>query len=149
MTKMDSFRVKLSPPELAELNRQFPISQGSNQIGSRALEIVKKHFRRVYPNCSFIPAANGADLAVAVDGALPKQYEVKGTAGPSIAWQKLKVSSKPSHDLLVSGGASVLRVTNVFGEEPVVFELRCGLDFRLEPEPRWCVKPYGDSARRG
>ena len=43
--------------------------------------------------------------------------------------------------LLVGGKASVLRVTKVYSDEPVVFELRCGRDFRLEPEARWCVKP--------
>src|SRR5881628_2452153 len=109
---MDSFRVKLNPSELAELNRRFPVSEGSNQIGQRALEIVKTHFRRAHPGCSFIPAARGADLAVIIEGAEPKHYEVKGTANSGIAWQQLKVSSQSSYDLLVSGRASVLRVTN-------------------------------------
>jgi hypothetical protein len=80
-------------------------------------------------------------MAVRLDGNAPTQFEVKGTAAGDIAWQQLKVSSGASHDLLVSGKASVLRVTNVYGEEPIVFELRCGKDFRLEPEARWCVRP--------
>lgn len=62
---------------------------------------------------------------------------MKGTAAGDIAWQQLKVSSQAIHDLLVSGKASVLRVTTVYGDEPVVFEMRCGQDFRLEPEARW------------
>jgi hypothetical protein len=138
---MDTFRVRLSSDEFASLNQRFPVSEGSNQIGGRAVEIVKAHFRRKHPGCQFVTADRGADLAVLLDGSVPKQFEIKGTAGPDIAWQKLKVSSQASHDLLACGKASVLRVTNVYGEEPVVFELRCGQDFHLEPELRWCVKP--------
>jgi hypothetical protein len=138
---MDTFQVRLRPDEFANLNERFPVSEGSNQIGGRAVEVVKTHFRRKHPGCQFVAAARGADLAVLLDGAVRKQFEVKGTAAPDIAWQKLKVSSKASYDLLASGKASVLRVTNVYSEEPIVFELRCGQDFRLEPEARWCVKP--------
>jgi len=138
---MDKFRVQLSPEEFAALNLRFPISEGSNQIGGRAVEIVKTHFRREHPTCQFVAASSGADLGVMFDANVLRQYEVKGTAGSDIGWQKLKVSSQASYDLLTSGRASVLRVTNVYDQEPVVFELRCGRDFRLEPEARWCVKP--------
>ena len=138
---MDSFRVKLTEQDLENLNNSFPVSQGSNQIGQRAIAIVKIHFRRVHPSSSFVDPVRGADLAVALDGGAARQFEVKGTADGAIAWQQLKVSSQASHDLLASGGASVLRVTSVYTEEPVIFELRCGRDFRLEPEARWCIKP--------
>lgn len=138
---MESFRVKLTAKELATLNERFPVSQGSNQIGGRAIEIVRLHFRRTDPTCEFVPPVAGADLAVLLHGEQAKQFEVKGTASAGIAWQQLKVSSKASHALLTSGGASVLRVTSVYENEPVVFELLCGRDFRLEPEARWCVKP--------
>jgi hypothetical protein len=135
---MDIFRVKLSPDEFADLNLRFPASERSNQIGGRALET---QFRRTHPGCEFVAAARGADLAILLDGNDPMQFEVKGTAAGNIAWQQLKVSSQASHDLLGAGKASVLRVTKVYGDEPVVFELRCGRDFGLEPEARWCVKP--------
>jgi hypothetical protein len=138
---MNRFRVELSPDEFADVNRRFPVSEGSNQIGGRAIEIVKMHFRRTRPGCQFVAAAPGADLVVLLDGKAPIQFEVKGTAGGDSAWQQLKVSSQASHDLLVSGKASVLRVTTVYGDEPILFELRCGQDFRLEPEARWCVRP--------
>jgi len=138
---MESFRVKLTEEEWSFLNTRFPVSDGSNQIGGRAIEIVRIHFRREDPTCKFVSAAAGADLAIILAGDEPRQFEVKGTASDNLAWQQLKVSSKASHDLLTSGAASVLRVTNVYGQEPVVFELRCGRDFRLEPEARWCVKP--------
>src|SRR5262245_3433047 len=77
---MNRFRVELSPDEFADLNRRFPVSEGSNQIGGRAIEIVKMHFRRTHPGCQFVAAARGADLAVALDGKAPIQFEVKGTA---------------------------------------------------------------------
>jgi hypothetical protein len=139
--EMESFRVKLTDKELAGLNQRFPASQGSNQIGDRAIEIVRLHFRRTYPTCQFVPPVAGADLAVLLHGEQAKQFEVKGTASAGIAWQQLKVSSQASHGLLTSGGASVLRVTSVYGDEPTVFELLCGRDFLLKPEARWCVKP--------
>ena len=59
-------------------------------------------------------------------------FKIKGTADSDIAWQQLKVSSKSRHALLTSGLASVLRVTDVFGREPVVHELRHGRDFLFE-----------------
>jgi hypothetical protein len=138
---MDSFRVKLAPEQLLELNRQFPPSRGSGDIGKRAVEIVKMYFRSAYPNCTFTSPQSGADLAVSTGQNAIRQYEVKGTADEQIAWQQLKVSSKASYDLLTSCAASVLRVTDVYGDEPVVYELRCGVDFSLEPEARWCMRP--------
>lgn len=78
---MNFFPVKLNPSELEELNRRFPLSQGSNQIGQRAIEIVKTHFRRVHAGCSFVPAARGADVAIVLGGTEPNQYEVNGNCG--------------------------------------------------------------------
>jgi len=137
---MESFRVQLRSSELTDLNEKFPASAGSGDIGKRAIEIVKLHFQRVHTGCSFVSPRAGADMALVV-GPNCTQYEVKGTAAKGLAWQQLKVSSQASHDLLTSGGAAVLRVTEVYSDEPVVYELRCGVDFRLEPEARWCVKP--------
>lgn len=138
---MDSFRVKLTAAELTELNTRFPPSRGSSDIGKRAVEIIKCHFRGRHPSYRFADPPRGADLAVVVDAADTRVFEVKGTADQGIAWQQLKVSSQSSHDLLAGGSASVLRVTDVYSEEPVVYELRHGEDFRLEPEARWTFKP--------
>lgn len=138
---MHSFRVKLNLEEFQQLNGRFPPSRGSGDIGKRAVEIVKIHFRRSHPGCTFIAPQRGADLAVVLEPTGPRQFEVKGTADASIAWQQLKVSSKASYELLTRCEASVLRVTDVYGDEPIVYELRCGVDFRLEPEPRWCFRP--------
>ncbi len=82
---MDSFRVKLSPAEFAELNSRFPPSRGSGDIGKRAVEIVKNHFRGRYPGCRFVDPPRGADLALVLDTAGPKLFEVKGTADSDIA----------------------------------------------------------------
>ena len=138
---MGSFRVELNPAEFAELNRRFPPSRGSGDIGKRAVEIIKIHFRARDPGCKFVDPPRGADLAVVLEAARPELFEIKGTANAEIAWQQLKVSSQSSYDLLTGGLASVLRVTDVYGEKPVVYELRCGQDFRLEPEARWTFKP--------
>jgi hypothetical protein len=137
---MDSFPVALSPKEFRDLNGRFPTSSGSGDIGKRALAIVQLHFQRSHPGCTFVKPKPGADLAVIIDAVDARQFEVKGTAARTMAWAQLKVSSKASYELL-SNGASVLRVTDVYGRAPVVYELRCGVDFRLEPEARWSVKP--------
>ena len=138
---MNSFQVKLSEADFVDLNGRFPQSQGSSDIGKRAVEIVKHHFRGQQPGCRFVDPPRGADLAVVPpDAARPNVFEVKGTAEADIAWQQLKVSSQSSYNLLTSGSASVLRVTDVYSREPVVFELRHGQDFRLEPEARWTFK---------
>src|SRR5215475_12751066 len=107
---MDSFRVKLDPEELLQLNGRFPRSRSSGDIGKRAVEIVKLHFRRSHPGCTFVTPERGADLAVVLEPTGPRQFEVKGTADSSIAWQQLKVSSKASYNLLTTCEASVLRV---------------------------------------
>ncbi len=138
---MDTLRTALTANQFSELNQRFPSSRGSGDIGKRAVEIMKCHFRNQNPGCRFVDPPSGADLAVLPAGAAaPKLFEVKGTADGDIAWQQLKVSSQSSHDLLTRGSASVLRVTDVFGQEPVVHELRHGIDFRLEPEARWTFK---------
>jgi hypothetical protein len=137
---INSFPVKLSVDELADLNKKFPRSRGSGDIGKRAIEIVMNHFRRSDPTCKFVKPQPGADLAVVLGSSGAKQFEVKGTADAGLAWQQLKVSSKASYDLLTTCSATVLRVTDVYGAEPVVYELQCGRDFQLEPEARWSFK---------
>ena len=144
---MTTISVSLTANELADLNRRFPASRGSGDIGKRAVEIVKRYYQSRHPGCEFVKPPLGADLAVVVEGASPIAFEVKGTAESDMAWAQLKCSSKTSHGLLVSGEASVLRVTNVFGAEPVVFELRHGIDFRLEPEARWTFKAIRGAGR--
>ena len=82
---------------------------------------------------------DGVDLRVTIDGNT-ERIEVKGTKDSDIAWQKLKVSSKKSHDALVKGDATIYRVVDVDSADPRVHILIYGEDFTLEPEPRWAVK---------
>ena len=139
--EMDTFRITLTTDEFSALNEKFPSSRGSGDIGKRAVEIIRCHFKNQNPGCSFVETPNGADLVVLPVGAtMPMVFEIKGTADPDIARQQLKVSSKSSHALLTSGLASVLRVIDVFGREPVVHELRHGKASWLEPEAGWTFK---------
>jgi hypothetical protein len=135
---MRSFTVRLTSVEKAALDAKHPPSSSSSDIGKRAIEIVKCYFRATSPGCSFVVPPKGGDLAVLETGSMvAKVFEVKGTSDSGLAWQKLKVSSKHSHALLASGEASVLRVTEVYGVEPLVFEMHHGQDFLLKREDRW------------
>jgi hypothetical protein len=118
---------------------------GSNKTKSltteqKALAIVRGLLKTAYGEDVLIEEdRDGVDLRVTIDGKT-ERIEVKGTQDFDIAWQKLKVSSKKSHDALVSGDASIYRVVDVDSANPRVYILTHGEDFTLEPEPRWAVK---------
>ena len=106
----------------------------------KALNIVRALLKDRYGEDVVIEEdRDGADLRVMIDGKT-ERIEVKGTKDSDIAWHKLKVSSKKSHDALVSGAASIYRVVDVDSANPCVHILIYGEDFILEPEPRWAVK---------
>lgn len=106
----------------------------------KALNIVRALLKDRYGEDVVIEEdRDGADLRVTIDGNT-ERIEVKGTKDSEIAWQKLKVSSKKSHDALVSGDASIYRVVDVDSADPRVYILIYGEDFTLEPETRWAVK---------
>jgi hypothetical protein len=99
------------------------------------------------PQCAFVDAPLGADLSVVLSGGSPPlSIEIKGTASPDLAWQKLKVSSKHSWDLLANQGIPVYRVCNVFERTPSIYILLHGRDFILEPEARWTFKRLPSAA---
>jgi len=78
------------------------------------VEIVRCHFKKQNPGYRFVETPSGADLAVLpVDAAMPMVFEIKGTADSDIAWQKLKVSSKSSHALLMSPNVEMRPLRNV------------------------------------
>lgn len=139
-TDMERYLVVLSDTEFAELNRIFPFGEGSGLIGRRAAAIVRIHFQRRDPRCSFLPCPPGVDLQVALTDAEPLPVEIKGTAARDLSWQQLKVSSKTSHKLLCEG-MPVYRVCSVFEQELEIYVLHHGIDFTLEPEARWMFKP--------
>lgn len=106
----------------------------------KALNIVRALLKDRYGQDVVIEEdKGGVDLRVTIDGKT-ERIEVKGTKDSDIAWQKLKVSSKKSHDALVSGDATIYRVVDVDSANPRVHILIYGEDFTLEPEPRWAVK---------
>lgn len=108
----------------------------------RAEEIVKIYFRRIDPKCNFSRPRNGADLEVLFSNGQDRLVlEIKGTEASTVAWQKLKVSSKHSWRHLVEERIPLYRVTSVFGKSPSIIELLHDRDFTLEPEPRWSIKP--------
>ena len=83
---------------------------------------------------------DGVDLKASCNGKTTR-IEVKGTKAKDIAWNKLKVSSLKSYKALKSGSASMYRVVDVESKNLKIYVLEHGRDFRLEPEPRWSVKP--------
>ena len=106
----------------------------------KALAIVRSLLKDKYgQDVSIEEDRDGVDLRVAIDGKI-ERIEVKGTKDSDIAWQKLKVSSKKSHDAIVSGDATIYRVVDVDSADPRVYILIYGEDFTLEPEPRWAAK---------
>lgn len=82
---------------------------------------------------------DGADLKISVDGRI-ERVVVKGTESPTLDWRELKVSSRESHDALISGDALMYRVVDVSGPNPRIYVLTYGRHFTLEPEPRWAIK---------
>ncbi len=137
---MEHYQIELTNSEFEQLNAQYPESDGSGLIGKRAEEIVKIHFIRRDPRCSFESPDLGADLKVVLPGAEPLLVEVKGTASEGLAWQQLKVSSPHSFRLLTEGRIPVYRVSSVFTAKPLIRVLVFGIDFDLEAEPRWAFK---------
>ena len=106
----------------------------------KALNIVREFLKdRFGGDVEIEEDGDGVDLRVTADGRT-ERILVKGTAGSTMEWEKLKVSSPKSHDALVRGDALIYRVVDVHGADPIVYMLIHGEDFTLEPEPRWAVK---------
>lgn len=139
---METHRVELTADEHRRLNAQFPESAGSGLIGRRAEQLVRILLQRLHPECEFRPPDSGADVKVVPSPGKPALLiEIKGTASSGLAWQQLKVSSQHSHRLLSEAGVPVYRVSEVFSQVPVIYVLKHGTDFVLEPEARWTFKP--------
>ena len=124
---------KVNPLRLGP--RQASEIASLSTTAKKAVEIAKIYLKRKYPAGSLIKPKKGADLAIRTNGRRI-DFEVKGTLDESIALDKLKVSSKASHDLLRSG-IKVLRIMDVRARTPKVAEMKCGVHFRLKREPRW------------
>ncbi|MCY4579394.1 MAG: hypothetical protein OXD31_10120 [Chloroflexi bacterium] len=134
---VSSDRYSIDPFALTEGERKDVEALSTEQ---KALNIVRSLLKDRYgEDVEIEEDGDGVDLRVTIDGKT-ERIEVKGTADPTIAWEKLKVSSRRSHDALVSGDATIYRVVDVDSADPRVYVLIHGEDFTLEHEPRWAVK---------
>lgn len=114
-------------------------SQKNADIGKVTVEIVKLYFKSIYPNCSFKVGKNNEPDMIVIENNTEIPYEIKGTKGNNIAFNKVKISSKYCYDKLIEG-MEIIRVTNI-GESIVkIYFLKNGIDFKMEPEDRWKVK---------
>jgi len=147
---MIQYIINISDCEFNQLNGEYPPGKGSGLIGNRAVAITKIHFHREDPDCKFVSPPKGADLTVKFStDRKALTLEIKGTEDAGIAWPNLKVSSKHSYQMLTKEKIPLYRVTNVFGQNPVIYVLVHGQNFELEPEPRWSVKKKSGPAKRG
>jgi hypothetical protein len=136
---MRKFTVSLSKSDFNSLNTRFPPTSKSSNVGDRAIQILRIYFLSLDGASAFREQVDDADLEVTNSHSEVQRMEVKGTADKGIAWQKLKVSGKPSHDALLAG-MPLYRVTEVYAQEPTVYVLQHQEDFTMEPEPRWSIK---------
>jgi hypothetical protein len=137
---MQRIEIAVPEPEYEVLSRRLPQTGKSSDIGRRAVELVKLHFKSLDPQCNFREQVDAFDLQVTRSTGEVERLEVKGTASFNLDWARLKVSGIPSHSALASG-TPLYRVTGVYARVPVIFVMRFPEDFRLEPEPRWSVRP--------
>jgi hypothetical protein len=136
---MRKFTISLSNSDFQGLNARFPPTSKSSNVGDRAIQILRIHFLSLDGGTTFREQVDDADLEVTNSRREVQRMEVKGTADNGIAWQKLKVSGKPSHAALLAG-MPLYRVTEVYAQQPVVYVLQHQEDFTMEPEPRWAIK---------
>ena len=104
------------------------------------MEICRIYFRRQNPNVTFPSSPNKADLHVLLPNAPGFDIEVKGTKERGVAWNQLKVSGQPSHDMLKKG-MPLYRVANIGERNVTIFVLEYSEDFEMIPEPRWTIRP--------
>ena len=131
--------MELKKHELRDLDRLWPRSEKSADIGKRAEQIIRIHFKRKWLQCGFSKPKDGGDLRIQ-HGSSQLTIEIIGTADNQIAWQKLKVSSQMSHDMLCNG-IPVYRVIRVFDRKPEIFVLKHNEDFQLVEEKRPASSP--------
>jgi len=125
--------------ELLLDDREYALLKNLN-TAKAAVEICKIYFRRQNPSVVFPPSPNKADLHVQFPNASGFDIEVKGTGEPGLAWNQLKVSGKPSHDMLKQG-MPLFRVCSIGSRKAIIFILKYGEDFEMIPEPRWTIRP--------
>ena len=137
-SSMQTIHITLTDAEFNALNASHPVSKKNADIGARAVEVVRLHAKKSQwtENQTKRP---GVDLAFTDSQRQTIEMEVKGTAESGIQWGKLGVSGKPCFDNLTKG-MPLYRVSSVYDKNPTLYVLKCGVDFTMDPEPRWKIK---------
>ncbi|HET6256234.1 MAG TPA: hypothetical protein VFE32_19305 [Puia sp.] len=138
---IDNFAI--NQEQLDRLLSHHPNTGKNSDVGSIAVKIVEMYFKNRYPDATFLKGSKGADMEVNYQGKI-ERFEVKGTVDPSIAWQKLKVSSQDCYECLLEG-MTLIRVTSIGALKMKLHFMKYGEDFILEPEVRFAVKPVRNS----
>src|SRR5215212_1143629 len=134
---MTTLVFKINIEQRNELLSRFPNLEKNSHVGRYAFEVAKLYFLAQDTNAVFTPCTTGGDVGVMCNGRY-EEFEVKGTADPDICFQKLKVSSKPCHDALISG-MRLIRITCIGKLEMKIHFMKHQEDFILIQEPRWAV----------
>ena len=126
------------PTPLRLTKKQKDKLHGIKPVGKRAELMAEFYLLKKYKAAVIIDSSDGADITISANGN-KLDFEVKGTEDKSIALNKLKVSSKNSHQLITSG-ITVIRIMEADTDKPTVAELKYGKHFKLKAEPRWRAK---------
>ena len=108
---MTKHNFSINQDQLKDLLTLYPNTGKNSDVGKLAVELAKLYFLSINGSTTFITNKNGIDLSATINGVV-ENFEIKGTADNSIAWNKLKVSSQNCHDLLING-MTLIRITNV------------------------------------
>lgn len=127
----------ITEDQLKSLLILYPNIGKNSDIGKLAVELAKLYFLSINSSTTFITNKNRIDLSTSINDVV-ENYEIKGTSGNSIAWNKLKVSSQNCYELLIKG-MTLIRITNIGSTKMTFYFLTYSEDFELVPEPRWSV----------
>ena len=134
---MTSKNFSITQDQLNELLTLYPNMGKNSDVGKFAVDIAKLYFLTINYSTTFIINKKGIDLSTSING-IVENFEIKGTAGSTISWNNLKVSSKNCHDRLVNGMTLII-ITNIGKTEMNINFLKHSEDFELKPEPRWSL----------
>lgn len=131
-------KFSITEEKLHQLKEQFPNLGKNSDVGKFAVEIAKLYFQQKNSMATF-PPSRDVDLYVEIDG-VKTPYEIKGTTDKTIAWNKLKVSSRNCYNKLVNEDMPIMRITNIGEQDMNIYFLKYNEDFTLKSEDRWSVK---------
>lgn len=143
--------LNLSQTQILRLNVSHPINNGSNQIGERALEIVRLYFSNIDPAAICRPLSslkNSYHYEVTYTDPSSKQkitreILIKGTKKPSwvASLSAMRITGTKIYNRVTSNNVPIFRVINVNSNTPEIWEIFYPTDFKLERDDRWRGKP--------